>query len=306
MIQSLLFLLLISCNLTLEAQQITLPLKPDSVRLAVIGDSGTGGRAQHEIAQQMVRYREKFPFEFVLMLGDNIYGRSSAKNFVKKFERPYQGLLEAGVRFYASLGNHDGNEQCFYKLFNMNGRRFYSFSKGPVRFFALDTSQIDQEQLKWLETELKKADESWKICFFHHPLYSSGRRHGSDEKLQRQLEPLFVKYGVNVVFSGHDHFYERIVPQKGIYYFVSGGAAKLRRGNIGKTPLTAKGFDTDYHFMLLETAREELHFQTISRTGDSVDSGVIPRQTRSSRDRESLSARLRLPWCSERLRMSFP
>lgn len=79
--------------------------------------------------------------------------------------------------------------------------------------------------------------------FFHHPLYSSGGRHGSDRALREQLEPIFLKHGVNVVLSGHDHFYERIKPQKGITYFVSGAAAKLRRGDIERSPLTAKGFD---------------------------------------------------------------
>ena len=79
--------------------------------------------------------------------------------------------------------------------------------------------------------------------FFHHPLYSSGASHGSDTALRDQLEPLFIKYGVDAVFAGHEHFYERIKPQKGIYYFVSGGAAKLRKGDIQRTNLTEKGFD---------------------------------------------------------------
>jgi hypothetical protein len=82
---------------------------------------------------------------------------------------------------------------------------------------------------------------------------------------------------VNVVFAGHDHVYERVRPQKGIYYFTSGAAGQLRRGNIRYTEMTAKGFDQDLSFMLVEVSGDELHFQVISRTGSSVDAGIIQR-----------------------------
>ena len=140
------------------------------------------------------------------------------------------------MKFYASLGNHDDPNQRFYKPFNMNGERYYTYTKGPVRFFVLDSNYMDQKQLDWLERELKASNDPWKIGYFHHPLYSSGARHGSEVDLRAQLEPLFLKYGVSAVFAGHEHFYERIHPQKGIAYFTSGGAAKLRRGNIQRGP----------------------------------------------------------------------
>jgi hypothetical protein len=96
--------------------------------------------------------------------------------------------------------------------------------------------------------------------------------------LRQQLEPLFLKYGVNVVFAGHEHFYERLHPQKGIYYFTAGGSAKLRAGDIRVGPLTAKAFDTDRSFMLVEIDGDALHFQTVSRAGRVIDSGTLPRQ----------------------------
>jgi predicted MPP superfamily phosphohydrolase len=264
---------------TAAGQDLFLPNKKDSLRFAVIGDSGTGGSSQYEVARQMSAYRTRFPFDLVLMLGDNLYGSESARSYETKFEMPYKDLLASGVKFYAALGNHDDPKQRFYKLFNMNGQRYYSFKPNDrVRFFALDSNYMDPEQLAWLERELKGSDSPWKICFFHHPLYSSGRRHGSDEELRSFLEPLFIKYGVKVVFSGHEHFYERLKPQKGLYYFISGGAAKLRRGNIANSALTAKGFDRDYHFMLIEIDGDTLHFQAIARTGATVDSGIISLQ----------------------------
>jgi hypothetical protein len=82
---------------------------------------------------------------------------------------------------------------------------------------------------------------------------------------------------VDAVFAGHEHFYERIKPQKGIYYFTSGAAGKLRRGNIRRGELTAAGFDQDLSFMLIEIDGDRMHFQVIARKGETVDSGVLDR-----------------------------
>jgi predicted phosphodiesterase len=247
-----------------------------SLRFAVIGDTGTGGSAQYEVGERLTGSRTVFPFEFVLMLGDNIYGGERPQDFVKKFEKPYKALLDLKIPFYASLGNHDDPNQRFYKPFNMDGQRYYTFEKDGVRFFALDSNYMDQAQQDWIEKELSTTKNTWKIAYFHHPLYSSGARHGSEVDLRAVLEPLFLKYGVSVVFSGHEHFYERLKPQKGITYFTSGGGAKLREGNIRpNSAMTAKGFDTDRSYMLVEIADKTMYFQTLSRTGDLIDSGSV-------------------------------
>jgi predicted phosphodiesterase len=268
-----------SLGATLSAQQLTLPMKEGSVRFAIIGDSGTGGGAQRKVAERIAASHKLYPFEFVLMLGDNLYGSEDKDDYEEKFERPYKPLLDAGVKFYAALGNHDDPSQRLYKLFNMDGQRFYSFKapRGSVRFFALDSTYMQKDQLQWLEKELAASDSDWKIAYFHHPIYSSGERHGADEELRAQIEPLFIKNGVDVVFTGHEHFYERLKPQNGIHYIISGAAAKLRKGNIGKSDITAKGFDQGYTFMLIEIAGDEMHFQTIAADGKTVDSGVIRR-----------------------------
>jgi len=260
------------------AQDVGLPNKADSLKFAIIGDSGTGSSAQYSVAKQLIAARAAFPYEFVLMLGDNLYSGSGEKDYRKKFEEPYKPLLDGGVKFYAALGNHDNANEKMYKPFNMNGERFYTFKPRPgFRIFALDSNYMDRSQLDWLEKELAASGSDWKVVFFHHPLYSSGGTHGSDEELRAQLEPLFLKYGVDVVLSGHEHFYERIKPQKGIYYFVSGGAGKLRKGDVGKTSLTAKAYDTGYHFMLAELGKTAMNFQTINQEGKIIDSAVLPR-----------------------------
>ena len=258
---------------------LTLPNAGDSLKFGVIGDTGTGDKHQYAVAQQLAAFRNQFKYEFVVMLGDNTYGGESARDFERRFELPYKPLIDAGVKFYAALGNHDTPNQRNYKPFNMGGKQYYTFRpKLGVRFFALDSNYMNPEQLTWLENELKQSGSDWKIAFFHHPLYSSGGRHGSDAALRDELEPLFLKYSVDVVLSGHDHFYERIKPQKGIYYFVVGGSAKLRSGDINNTALTAKGFDTGYSFMAVEIAGDEFHFQTVSDQGKTVDSGVLKRR----------------------------
>jgi|RhiMethySRZTD1v2_1073278.scaffolds.fasta_scaffold768747_1 hypothetical protein len=261
--------------------QIPLPNKPDTLKFAVIGDNGTGERPQYEIGQQLAAWHAKFPFVLVVMMGDNIYGSDRPQDFVKKFEAPYKPLLDADVKFYASLGNHDSREQRFYKFFNMDGKLYYTFKapKGNVRFFALESTYMDPDEVKWIDGELDKSGEDWKIVFFHHPLYSSAGTHGSQVKLREVLEPIFVRHNVSLVLNGHDHTYERIKPQNGIQYFVEGSSGQLRSGDLRKgSPLTAFGNDRDQTFMLMEVDGDQLTFNTIVRGGAVIDSGVIQRR----------------------------
>jgi hypothetical protein len=267
--------------------QLKLPLKPNSVRFAVIGDSGTGDLPQVQVAQEMEAYRQIVSFSFVIMLGDNIYGGDRPRDFTRKFEEPCKPLLDAGVKFYASLGNHDNPDERLYKLFNMGGKRYYSFKKNDVAFFALDSTYMNPEQLNWVEEQLRNSTAAWKICYFHHPLYSDGKFHGPDLDLRSTLVPLFQKYGVSVVFSGHEHVYERLKPQNDIDYFVLGNSGELRYHNLRPSDQMQAGFDADRDFMLVEVDADQLYFQTISRTGLTVDSGVLQRQSKSAGQEKS-------------------
>ena len=260
---------------------LTLPNQEGALKFGVMGDFGTGKREQYQLGEQMARVRTQFPFELMITVGDNLYGGSKPRDFVQKFETPYKALLSAGVKFYASLGNHDSRQQSAYALFNMDGKTYYTFKapKQDVRFFALESSYLDPAQLQWLERELQNSREDWKIPYFHHPLYSSGDRHGSDLVKRKALEPLFLKYGVTVVFSGHDHVYERVRPQQGITYFVVGSSGQLRKGNIDKgTGFTAYANAVEQAFLVAEISGDQLHFNAVSRTGKVIDSGVIERR----------------------------
>ena len=253
----------------------------EDVRFAVIGDNGTGDEAQYAVGRQMASARATFPYDLVLMLGDNLYRRASPEVYASAFERPYKALLDAGVLFVAVLGNHDSPESVRYPRWNMNGRRYFTFTRGHVRFFAIDTNLLDAEQLDWLGRALDEAQEPWKIAYFHHPIYSNGKRHGSNVELRVRLEPLFVRHGVQVVFSGHDHFYERLKPQKGITYFVAGAGGQLRKGGVDRSATSAVVFADDQSFMLVEVTQQALRFRAITRSGTVIDSGAVERQPSS-------------------------
>ncbi len=238
-------------------------LSSDEVlRFIVFGDSGKGDTAQYELARMMAAHHWNQFYDTALMLGDNIYPDGNPEDIQAKFERPYGELLRRGVSFHAVLGNHDvkkGREaQINYRNFNMGGRAYYSFTKGDglVEFFALDSNRFDFQQRRWLEEALQASQAKWKIALFHHPLYSSADKHGSDFHLRTELEPLLVKYGVDAAFSGHDHVYERTKPQQGVQYFTSGA-------------------DETSSFMSVELTPERFSFKAINIAGREIDSGEL-------------------------------
>ena len=290
-LKSLIFsLLLLALPLIANAQTEPKPI----ITFAVIGDSGTGDEAQLSVARQMVKQREKTPFEFVIMLGDNIYEKGEERYIKPRFEEPYKDLIAAGVKFYASLGNHDiikGLEfQTRYPNFNMGGRRYYNFEKGSenfpnlLEFFALDSNLMTPEQLKWLDTSLTSSKARWKIAFSHHSIYSSSKMHGAYIQLRSQLEPLYVKYGVNAVFAGHSHCYERVKPQKGVHYFTQGSSGEIKRRTLDRsTQLIAAGEDEKNSFLIVQAGENELKVDAIAADGSLIDSYTIKRAAQEKR-----------------------
>lgn len=272
---------------TIGRDTVALPNADRSIKFAIIGDSGRGSKEQHEVAQQMAMYRQRFNFAFVLMAGDNIYeGSATEQDYRLKFEDPYRALLEAGVKFYAALGNHDDTNQIYYQPFNMGGQRYYTFVPPVdpitrwdtrVRFFAIDSTYITLDQLRWLEKETSESRAEWKIAFLHHPLYTSGRYGLAARGIRLALESALVNGGVDVVFSGHEHIYQRMHPQNGVLYFITGGAGSLRAGDAAAAPVVARSYDRDYHFMLAELSDDGFFFQAINRLGETVDAGALKR-----------------------------
>ncbi len=286
----LLTVLFTSATFLLNVVSQTPSTNKPTVIFAVMGDTGSGDEAQKAVADQMVKQRAKTPFEFVLMLGDNIYEKGEAEKIRSHFEEPYKELLAAGVQFYATLGNHDiikGLEfQTNYKNFNMGGKRYYHFvrhapnsKENLIEFFALDTNSLDDAQLSWLDQNLKASQAKWKIAFSHHSIYSSARMHSPYVKLRAQLEPLYVKYGVNAVFAGHSHCYERTKPQQGVQYFTEGASGEIKKRTLDrKNPYFAAGEDSVNSFLLVQATEDEMKVEAIAADGKLLDSHTLKRK----------------------------
>lgn len=283
-----------------ENENLPLPTSEpteNEIRFAAIGDSGTGGKEQYKVAEQLFNIQTKTKFNLLLFLGDNIYESGSPKEVEKKFIEPYAPLFQRGVEFRGVIGNHDSKSRngviLQQLIFNMGRNTFYSFVKGNdlVEFFAIDSTlmtngkdqKTNQFQLEWFEKNLSRSKSRWKIAFMHHPLYSSAQKHGlesedQDEMLQvrNMLEPLYKKYDVRISINGHDHIYERTKPQNGVQYFTSGAGAKLRKGNLQKdSPFYAFGNDQVRSFMLFSVTSDSIKFWSIDVDGNILDSGVI-------------------------------
>lgn len=257
------------------------PVK-NSVRFAVIGDWGTGDDDETGVARRMFETHQSNKIDFIVAAGDNIYPNGGGRYFNKHFEQPFSSIIRDRVPFYAVLGNHDVEEgrkdQCQYPLFNMGGNCYYTVKKGDglAELFMLDSTDYDATQANWLEHALRESQAKWKIAVFHHPIYSSGKKHGSAKGLRKQIEPLFTRYGVTIAFSGHDHIYERTKLQQGIQYFVTGAGGKTRRGNVDlNCEIRQVTYDEDNHFMVIEVDDKQVTFQAISETGVVVDNGTI-------------------------------
>jgi hypothetical protein len=242
---------------------------------AAMGDSGSGDTAQRDVAQAMLTYfttGRRFPF--VIMLGDNLYH----DDYTGEFLEPYKPLLDKGVKFYAALGNHDRDLEIHFKPFNMNDQDRYSFDEGNARFVALNSNHpTDPAQIKWLDGVFNGAGDKWRIAFFHHPLYSSGEHaRESRDVIRPALEDALVRNHVDIVMSGHEHLYERIRPQKGVRYFVSGGGGKTLYD------FHASDFDelgiSEHHFMVIEIAGDRLFFEAITHSQKLLDCGVLYRR----------------------------
>jgi predicted phosphodiesterase len=260
-------------------QFLALPDIPGSTVFALIGDSGSGDSSQRDVADAMLRYHTNARrFTFVLMLGDNLYD----DDYEGEFTVPYRGLLERGVNFYAVLGNHDKEMQQHYKPFHMSDRSYYAFTEGNARFVALNTnSPGDDAQAAWFNGAFGNTGTRWRISFFHNPLYSSGD-HGkqSREIIRPALEPALVRNHVDVVFSGHDHLYERIAPQMGVRYFVSGGGGRSLNA-FQKSAFDEAG-SSAHHFMVVEIAGDQLFFEAVTPRGQTLDCGVFSRTERDT------------------------
>src|SRR5919199_576748 len=248
------------------------------LRFVSVADTGTGAAGQYAVAAAMTRYHQLNPYDLVILAGDNIYNNGEIGKISTVFEQPYQALLKQGVKFQACLGNHDirtdnGNLQVRYPAFNMLGR-YYTFRRGDVQFFALDTNHNAdwKAQLAWLEQELSRSDAPWKIVFGHHQIYSSGQ-YGLNTAFIQNLTPLFKKYRVQLYINGHDHNYERTELIDDTAYVVCGAGAGTRP--VRRSEWTAHSA-SQLSFAAYEVYSDRIIISGIGSDNQVFDQGVIP------------------------------
>lgn len=279
-------------------------LTPAMKRFAVVGDAGTGLKPQLDVAQQMEKAFQSRPFASVLVLGDNVYEDGEPERFEAAIRKPYQNLLDAGVRFYPVMGNHDVrkgfglHQQAYWGV-----PTFYNQRLGNVEIFAIDTTlfipRYDNSharnpflahkqaeiQMTWLEKALTDSTAKYKIVLGHYPLYSSGM-HGTKADftlvLRNILEPVFARHGVDMYLAGHEHHYEKSFPIQGVHHFVSGAGGKLRPEIFyqDNPPYPRDRAVNRRHFMLFEETPWGLRYDAIARDGALVDSGLVPDKQR--------------------------
>jgi acid phosphatase type 7 len=258
----------------------TAPVGDDSrFSFAVVGDSGSGGKGQLAVAALLERLRP----DLVLHTGDVVYPAGQERHYDRRFFAPYRNLIKT-VPLFPVLGNHDvrkGNGAAFLENFHPplgspgSTKRYYSFDWGNTHFVALDSELYHgdrgsnpEEQRDFLERDLATTRKRWTVAFLHRSPYGSSR-HGGDEKVREDLEPLFVKHGVDLIFSGHDHVYERTVPITGVTYVVSGGGGR-RLYPAGNGELTASSVSA-HHAVLVRVSGSRLLLETLEVGGKVVD-----------------------------------
>jgi 3',5'-cyclic AMP phosphodiesterase CpdA len=242
------------------------------VRLAVAGDTGTGGPAQLATARRMVAESRAMPYDALLLLGDMIYEDGDAELVDDRVLDPFGPLLEDGTELLPALGNHDYESGEQRKILTALDRKssWYVERVGPVRVLVLDSNRVKEAaQTEWLSDQLAtpQAAGTWTIASMHHPAFSAGH-HGSDADVQRVWAPLFAEYEVPLVLAGHDHDYQRSLPQDGVTYVVSGAGAKLRK--TGHEDFTAVSTST-LHFLDLLVYDSRIVGRAIDHQGRLLD-----------------------------------
>ena len=244
------------------------------VRFAVFGDSGDGGIGQTAVRDRLLA----LPMDLILHTGDVAYGSGTIEQFEQYFFRPYEALLKS-VAIFPIPGNHEyysDGAAPFIEVFDLpeNGgvegrERWYSFDYGDVHFVGLDTEQVGPEQVEWLDRDLSDNQRPWTVVYFHRPPFSSGM-HGNASAVEQAFVPVFQNHAVPIVFSGHEHNYERTRPIGGVTYVVTGGGGKSIRA-VGTSDFTVKS-ESVLHVMEVEVHGRSMAIRAVDVAGASVDS----------------------------------
>ena len=247
------------------------PLPENGVRFAVIGDFGTDGEPQRAVASVMCELHKRARFDDVVTTGDNVYPSGHPDDFQEHFKDPYECLAEQGVRWHATLGNHDvmtagGVFEIRDPAFGMPDR-YYAWRLGPVRFTMLDSNNLDPVQLEWMRARLEGARAApWSVVVFHHPVFSGGAHYGHTPGLDALLGETFASTGVDLVLNGHEHLYSR-ADDAGVAYVVTGGGGANVYPCVGELPPPVSVCESANHFVVVEATPRSLTVTPVTLEG---------------------------------------
>lgn len=234
----------------------------DSLRVLAFGDYGNGTKNQKTVALAMKAFHDKDSFDFGITLGDNFYSKGMLSTRDPHWKAWWDDMYDRlGIPFYATLGNHDWGyadspaAEVMYTYHSKTWKMpstYYTYTAGPVQFFALDTNEISRAQLAWLDREIGRSTARWKIVYGHHPIYSAGA-HQDNPTLIRQLLPV-LRGRVDIYLAGHDHDMQHLKTEAGVHFFVAGGAGAGLRP-LKSDPRTIFG-QAIHGFSVLEADRD--------------------------------------------------
>jgi len=248
------------------------------VRVVAFGDFGTGSAAQQSLGRTLAAYHKTHPFDLGITLGDNFYSVGMESPADLRWKTQWEDVYgPLGVAFYAALGNHDWGHpdspaaEILYSQKTSTWRMpsaYYTFSAGPVQFFALDTQSValSEKQLQWLEAELSRSQARWKVVYGHHPIYSGGAYEDRPDLIAKLL-PILV-HRADIYICGHDHNLQALRPEGNLrFYIAGGGGANL----YDLRPYERSVFSSRSNgFAVLEADAAQLTVSLVDSTGTPV------------------------------------
>jgi len=247
--------------------------KVESQKVVVYGDSRTG----HDEHRAIVAEIEKQDPYAIFHTGDMVDDGTVTDQWDTFNE--ITGEMTKDTWFYPTLGNHEGNADNYFENFTLPGNeRYYSINIGRVHYTILDSAfeiGAESDQYIWAEADLKNAatKSDFQVAVFHYPPYSTGS-HGDDESgMRTKIVPLLEKYGVDLVFSGHDHSYERADNNNIVYIVTGGGGASLYPQKFEKE--YSKLYLESLNFCVIEMDDENMTMTAYNEKSEAIDKIVI-------------------------------
>lgn len=246
--------------------------------VVVYGDSQGDYKTHRKIVEAIIRLEPKAVFHTGDLVQDGL-----SPPLWKKFNEITADLREKSS-FYPALGNHEYNSIYYFDNFDLpNNERWYSVIVAGVKFIVLDSNfdlKPGSVQYDWLENQLQDIDDNIRFVsvVFHHPPFTTGKYNEYCEYLQKNLVPLIEQYGVDIVFNGDSHSYERLFHNGTYYVITAGGGAALYYQT--RTSPYSQVFIKTHNFCVLDIDGEQISVKALDLNSNVIDEFIIKSQKR--------------------------